>query len=636
MRIYKLLEQQLKKEPGFVTDNGELKKWVVMSKARNFDEELLGLLLAEEELKEKFFVKVRQALVFDQNLFVQFLEQKNYLNDSFTRFKNKVGLSIDGKYLRQRNEVALDWPFKDCVLEGGQSREEQDREEVFFNEVLAQDEITQLLEPKVLSNARYFSTDGESPLKAFNRDSELNKKRGLPADTITDNLIIKGNNLLALHSLKEVFAGKVKLIYIDPPYNTGKDGFNYNDSFNESVWLTFMKNRLEVARQLMAHNGCLFISVDDKEFAELKILCDSIFGKANFLSDIIWNSTKSVTNTALISVSHTHTLVYMKDKEYFVKNRTAFRLPDTGEGFANPDNDPRGPWKADPFQVGGWRPNQQYEIRNPNTGKVYKPNEGCSWKNDYDNYLKLLADNRIVFGATGDSGPQRKRFLSEATDRGKVTKTIWSDLETTTNGTQHLKKLFGKAVFSNPKPEGFIKRIIELCTNENDIVLDYHLGSGTTVTAAHKMNRQYIGVEQMDYVEDVAVERLRKVIAGEKGGISPAVNWQGGGSFVYVELKKYNQYFTEQIQKAQSFEALLAIWDEMKAKSFLHYNVDIQKHEENMSGFKQLSIHEQKQHLFSLLDKNQLYVNRSSLHDQDFDCAPEEKQITLSFYNHSL
>ncbi|HRS63527.1 MAG TPA: site-specific DNA-methyltransferase, partial [Spirochaetota bacterium] len=252
MKLYEALEKQLKKEPNFVTDNGELKKWVVIDRARNFDEELIELLLQNKKLKETFFVKVKDVLVFKQNLFIDFLEQKNYLNDSYTKFKNKIGLTIDGKFLKQRNEVALVWPFKDCILEGGQSREEDKREEIFFNEILAQDEITQLLEPKVLTNAKRIDKDGEKPLchserseeSLFNRDAELNRKRGLPEDTITDNLIIKGNNLLALHTLKKEFAGKVKLIYIDPPYNTGNDTFRYNDSFNQSSWLTFMRNRL--------------------------------------------------------------------------------------------------------------------------------------------------------------------------------------------------------------------------------------------------------------------------------------------------------------------------------------------------------------------------------------------------------
>ncbi|PHS23572.1 MAG: restriction endonuclease subunit M [Robiginitomaculum sp.] len=632
MKLYTTLEEQLKKENNFVSDNGEIKKWVVLDKARHFDEELIGVLLDSKVLKQEFFKDIKGTLVFDLNRFVLFLEQKNWLNDSYTKYKNKVGLAIDGKFLKQRNEVSLVWPFKDCVLEGGQSREEDAREEIFFNEVLAQDEITQLFEPKVLTNAKTYDKDGEHEFKGFTRDAKLNKKRGLPEDTITDNLIIKGNNLLALYSLEKEFAGKVKLIYIDPPYNTGNDGFKYNDNFNHSTWLVFMRNRLDASKKLLKENGVFVISVDDREVFHLKVLCDELFGRENFLNDVIWNSTKSVTNTAIISVSHNHTLFYFKNKDYFVKNRTEFRLPEDGSGFKNTDNDPRGPWKADPFQVGGWRPNQQYEITNPITGEVYKPNEGSSWKNEYKKFKELLKDNRIIFGTTGEAGPQRKRFLSEAKERGKVSKTIWTEVGTTTNGTQHLKKMFGKAVFDNPKPESFIQRIIELSTQETDVVIDYHLGSGTTASTAHKLNRQYIGVEQMDYIESVAVPRLQKVIEGEQGGISKALKWNGGGSFTYLELKKYNQDFMERIELAKDTKALLKIWEGMKEKSFLDYNVDIKKQDEHIDDFKALSLEEQKQHLCEILDKNQLYVNLSSMEDKEFACTEAEKKLTRDFY----
>src|SRR5690554_745231 len=310
MKLYQVLESQLKKEPNYVSDNGELKKWVVINKAQSFDEELIELLLKEPTVKSSFFKEIAGVTVFNQSLFLQFLEQKNFLNDSYTQFKNKIGLTIDGKYLKQRNEVALVWPFKDCVLEGGQSREEDKREEIFFNEVLAQDEITQLLEPKVLTNAKTFDKDGEHPFENFTRDAELNKNRGLPEDTITDNLIIKGNNLLALHSLKKEFTGKVKLIYIDPPYNTGNDGFKYNDNFNHSTWLTFMKNRLEVARELLRDDGIIAIHLDQMEEAYLKILCDEVFGRENYINTI---AVKSSTPSGTKTVHKDKTIIKQKD-----------------------------------------------------------------------------------------------------------------------------------------------------------------------------------------------------------------------------------------------------------------------------------------------------------------------------------
>jgi adenine-specific DNA-methyltransferase len=337
MKLYDILEQHLKTEGNYKSDDGELLKWVVINKAQNYDEELIALLLQNEEVKRIFFVDVNGTLVFKQNLFLQFLEQKNYLNDSYTLYKNKVGLTIDGKFLNQRNEVALVWPFKDCILEGGQSREEQKREEIFFNEILAQDEITQLLEPKVLTNAKLYDAEGEKTFEKFNRNAELNKKRGLPENTITDNLIIKGNNLLALHTLKKEFAGKVKLIYIDPPYNTGNDGFKYNDNFNHSTWLTFMKNRLEVAKQLLREDGVIFVQCDDNEQAYLKVLMDEVFGRENFVSNSIAIINRGGRDYGGIAKTHEYLLVFSKSLEYelngIVENDKKFPMYDEIGGF---------------------------------------------------------------------------------------------------------------------------------------------------------------------------------------------------------------------------------------------------------------------------------------------------------------
>lgn len=363
----------------------------------------------------------------------------------------------------------------------------------------------------------------------------------------TENLYIEGDNLEVLKLLQETYLGMIKLIYIDPPYNTGNDSFVYDDSFavsedefseksnqrdgqgnilfdirtnNENNgkfhtdWLNMMYARIKISKDLLSDDGVLVMSISDAEFHNLKKITDEIFGDINYCGDIIWNSTKSVTNTALISVSHTYNLVYFKDINYFVEHRSEFRLPDNGEGFSNPDNDPRGPWKADPFQVGGWRPNQQYEITNPNNGVVYKPNEGCSWKNDYKKFQELMADNRIVFGKTGDGGPQRKRFIWEAQERGKVSKTLWDDVETTTNGTQLIKKMFdGVSVFDNPKPVGFLERVIELGANRDALILDFFSGSATTAHATMKLNakdggkRKFIMVQLQENTDEKSQAR---------------------------------------------------------------------------------------------------------------------------------
>lgn len=625
MKLYQTLESQLKKEPNYVSDNGELKKWVVLNKAQNFDEELIGLLLDNSDLKQKFFIEIKSTLIFNQNLFIQFLEQKNYLNDSYTQFKNKLGLSIDGKYLKQRNEVALVWPFKDCILEGGQSREEDKREEIFFNETLAQDEITELLDPKVLTNAKVFDKDGEKDFSQFKRNEN---------GTITDNLIIKGNNLLALHSLKKEFAGKVKLIYIDPPYNTGNDGFKYNDNFNHSTWLTFMKNRLTVARELLSNDGVIFVQCDDNEQAYLKILMDEIFVRENFVSSIVWKGRGGRQDSKFIAQIHETIISFSKnisELELFkvtVEDDSNYLLKDT-----------KGNYKIQLIRKWGSnsrridRPNLFYGIEFK--GEMVFPilpdgNDGC-WRWGQTKLRKAIEDDEVVLiEKEGRKELYEKIYEKDGTKQ--VVFNSWIDESFTGQGAKTIQNIFNSKVFDYPKPEQLIAKFIEISTLENDIVLDYHLGSGTTAATAHKMNRQYIGIEQMDYVETVAVERLKKVIDGEQGGISKSVDWQGGGSFIYLELKKYNQTFIEKIDEAKNSESLLQIWEEMKAKSFLNYNVDIKKQEQHIEDFKLLSLKKQKQHLCELLNKNQLYVNLSSLNDENFECTAEEKNLNRDFY----
>ena len=655
MKLFETLEKQLKKENNFVTEDGELKKWVVLNKVQKFDAKLIELLLDNKDLKESFFIEVKGVLVFKQNLFLRFLEQKNYLNDSYTQYKNKVGLTIDGKYLKQRNEVALVWPFKDCILEGGQSREEDKRDEIFFNEILAQDEITQLLDPKVLTAAKVYNKEGEQNFKKFNRDAEINKKRRLPENTITDNLIIKGNNLLALHSLKKEFASKIKLIYIDPPYNTGNDGFKYNDNFNHSTWLTFMKNRLTIARELLKDDGVIFVQCDDNEQAYLKVLMDEVFGRENFVNTISVEMSSSGGQKAAhkdkkIPTSADYIHLYKKSmiKIYPLYDEiqeydTHFSVFYDGKELTNIANKVKDiNWKDKNFRtfimknidkifqsrtVGNKLPKNSIKIDNIRNIEIYKDEKGNLFK----------VDKKIV----------RLERLSVKFNNGIIgilRSNIWKNFHKIMGNINKQ----GNIIFKNgQKPEELLEDILEMATQPNDLVLDFHLGSGTTVAVAHKMNRQYIGIEQMDYIETIAVERLKKVIGKnvkkadellaslefDTGGISKSVAWKGGGTFTYLELKKHNQTFIEQIQKAKNSKALLQIWQEMKAKSFLNYNIDLQKQEKHIGEFQQLELSKQKEHLFELLDKNQLYVNLSSINDKDFALSDTEKQLTKDFYN---
>ncbi len=267
----------LKTDLRFVDDEGEFVLAAVQDRAWKIDRDLVKLLLSDKEIKAKFFEEIEGHWIFNINTFIDYISQKNFLDNSYTRFRNRIGLTIGGKYLRERGEVALVWPYKDCVLEGGQTKEEEKRKEIFFNEVLAQDEINRLLDPKVLTSFKRYTAKGVEPVTDLRRDEN---------GVIRENLIIKGNNLLALYTLKTQFRGQVKLIYIDPPYNTGNDSFGYNDSFNHSTWLTFMKNRLEAAKELLRDDGSIWVNIDDNEIAYLTILLDDIFGRDRYITTV--------------------------------------------------------------------------------------------------------------------------------------------------------------------------------------------------------------------------------------------------------------------------------------------------------------------------------------------------------------
>ena len=360
--------------------------------------------------------------------------------------------------------------------------------------------------PALPLDTRHFSPDFVDRLLASYDD----------LDEMTDGLLVHSENWQALNLLVEKYRERVKCIYIDPPYNTGNDDFVYRDGYQHSSWISMMRDRAGV--HLLSLDGVFFCSISDHEVAHLRMCLDRLFGESNLIGSIAWNATKTVTNTALISVGHIYNVVYARDIDYFTKHRYHFRLPDPLQGFANPDDDPRGPWKADPFQVGGIRPNQQYEIVNTKTGKVYRPNPGCSWKNDYETFKRLMAEGRIVFGKTGEGGPQRKRYLYEAEERGRVATTWWDDVETTADGTRNLQDLFNEAVFTNPKPVPLLKKIFQLGTYTSEqVILDYFAGSGTTGHAVINLNREdggrrkFILVEMAHYFDTVLLPRIKKV-----------------------------------------------------------------------------------------------------------------------------
>ena len=612
------LESLLRTKDTFLVE-GVLNKNKLAELARKYDPELLGLLMVDEEMKNHFFTTIQNGvLVFKKDVFLQFLNNKEFLPDSFTAYKTKIGLATENsQYLSENNSVVLNFPYKDCILEGGQTKEDSKRQEVFFNETLAPTEITRLLDDKVLTNFKRYDQNGEHEV------SELNDN---------DNLIIKGNNLIALHSLKKRFAGKVKLIYIDPPYNTGKDSFNYNDHFNHSSWLTFMKNRLEVAWELLTDDGTIWMSIDDSESHYLKVLADDIFGRENFLNEVIWQRAYAPVNLKkTFSRSDDAILVYAKNNSSEKELNKLQRDEAANSRYKNPDNDPRGPWSSSDLSVGPAVESNIYEIVTPSGRSVYPP-EGYSWRLNKERLDEFIKDNRIWFGENGNNVPRIKRFLSEVKD-GVVAQTLWTYKEVGHNqdAKKEIKNLFeGQAVFGTPKPEKLIQRIIQLGSDEGDLVLDFFMGSATTQAVAHKMNRKYIGIEQMDYIETVAVERLKKVIEGEQGGISKDVNWQGGGSFVYCQFKNEVQEFKNQVQEATTSEQLVELLNYAKKSSFLSYRIDPKKLRE--IEFKKLSLAEQKQTLLEIVDLNNLYVNYSDIDDISNGISDADKKLNREFY----
>lgn len=612
------LEQVLAKNPDFLVD-GVLNKNKLAELARQYNPELLNQLMSNEKMTNYFFSKLQNGvLVFKKDIFLQFLNNKEFLPDSFTAYKTKIGLGTsDRNYLSENKEVVLNFPYKDCVLEGGQTKDDVKRQEIFFNETLAPAEINRLLDDKVLTNFKRYDKDGEHEVEEL-------------ADT--DNLIIKGNNLIVLHSLKKRFAGKVKLIYIDPPYNTGNDSFNYNDNFNHSTWLIFMKNRLEVARELLSDDGLIFVQCDDNEQAYLKVLMDEVFSRNNFISNIVWKGRGGRQDSKYVAQIHETIIFYAKNKERAILNK-AF-IEDTSN-YAYEDS--RGNYKTQLIRKWGSnsrredRPNLFYEVEfEGNKVLPILPNgDDGRWRWS-KNRLEEAIKNDMVVSLEKDGRTELYEKIYKGDGKKQTVFTSWIDESFSGQGTKVLEEIFKEKVFDYPKPEQLVKKFIDLTTDDGDIVLDYHLGSGTTAAVAHKMNRQYIGIEQMDYIETVSVKRLEKVIEGEQGGISKSVDWQGGGSFVYCELKNDAQDFKNTVLEAREPETLSQLFEQAKKSSFLSYRVDPKKLKK--SEFEKLSLAEQKQVLLELVDNNNLYVNYSEIDDSDYGISLEEKKLNRDFY----
>ncbi|MBO4405735.1 MAG: site-specific DNA-methyltransferase, partial [Alphaproteobacteria bacterium] len=528
----------------------------------------------------------------------------------------------------------------DCILEGGQT-----------------DEINKLLSPKALVN--------------FEKWDEEAVKRGIPktVNDITegDNLLIKGNNLLALHCLKRKYAEKVKLIYIDPPYNTGNDSFKYNDNFNHSSWLTFMKNRLEIARELLRDDGVIFVQCDDNEQAYLKLLMDDIFGSNNYIRTVSIRKKQSagIGQDAFILDVVEYNLIYAKtslfdsknkyyiDVKFDEKQRNNFasyiskyiskeKIREITDAKGNPVTIYK--WKVEVSNLPKETRLDQNYIQHFNDHFVtYNPQSSLARKiiseiND-DGYYEAVYypvkgknkntetsvffyKKRIIQKLSGIARIENNKIIKR-----EIITNFWADVFWDAIGAE------GNVALNNgKKPEKLLHRIIDMTTNSGDIVLDFFLGSGTTAAVAHKMGRHWIGIEQLSVHIDKAKKRLCNVISGEQSGISKALNWSGGGSFIYFELATYNQRFVEEIEQAQNSTTLLSIWDEMKNYGFLLHNVRVKEFDKNINEFEKLKLEKQKETLIETLNMNMLYVPLSDIEDMKYHISDDDIELNKAFY----
>jgi adenine-specific DNA-methyltransferase len=670
------LIELLKTQDNLVID-GQLNKNKIIELGLKVEPQIIRLLIKNPTFKKHFFTEVESVLVFDKIKFQRFVNNKSFLPDSYTAFKNKIGLTINDdtkdNFIKTKNDIVLAWPYKDCVLEGGQTKEDQKRSEIFWNETLAPDSVDRLLDAKVFTNFRKYDKDGEHTV------TELNGN---------ENLILKGNNLLSISSLLKKYRGKVKVVYIDPPYNTGGDAntFAYNNTFNHSSWLTFMKNRIEIAKELLKKDGIISIAIDDEEYAHLKVLCDDIFGRENYIgTTIVQSNPRGRTTNKFFATTHEYCLFYTKNIEL----AKIYDQPLTEEQKNNfKGTDVNGKYRFLPFRRSGGtstpeeRPNSEFTLYYSKTKKniiaiggkrikdikqLYEPTsiltlgvDGSLIEHDPKKFISNYGADIISILPIDTLGKRRvwrwsdrleilnsaknlefnivinnDNFTVQLKDRmkgGRKPKTIWNDskYDASASGTMLLKKLFnGEKLFSYPKSIHTVKDTLEILTrpNSDDLILDFFGGSGTTAHAVLELNkhdggnRKFIICEQMDYIETVTSMRVQKII-----------NNHQNGNFIYAELLEYNQYFISKIQEAKTKEDVLTIWKEMEEKAFLSFQFNKDIFNERLDAFKTATLETMQQYLVEILDKNQLYVNFSEIEDETFAVSKEDKALNYSFY----
>ena len=637
--IFKQLIDLLKKDERLVSQDGLLLKNQAQELALKNDPELIKFLLSDKMIKQHFFFEVEKTLIFDKEKFIRFISTKQFLPDSYTAFKNKIGLTTGDEYVSENKEVVLVWPYKDCILEGGMTKEDQKRDEIFYNETLAPDDINRLLDAKVFTNFKRIDKKGEHKLDGFNRDEK---------GVIKENLIIKGNNLLALASLKKEFAGKVKLIYIDPPYNTGgsAETFTYNNSFNHSTWLTFMKNRLELAKILLRDDGFIAIAIDHVELFYLGALADDVFGRNNRMGVIsVVHQARGRWMDKNFSASNEFMLVYSKREGTNIRNVVID--PDKKEKFDLKDE--KGSYCLKNYivvQGGGGgvtrkdKPNFWYpiyvskDLKKVSLEKVSGYEEvlpimdsgkEMTWITIPETFIERFNDGEVEIKREKEKIVIYRKFREQ-----QIIPTHWFDsrYNATSHGTLLLEKIVGHKDFSYPKSLFTVLDTLKLMSEDDDIILDFFAGSGTTAHATLELNkedggkRRFILIEQLQEHFDICKERIGRII--KKNDLLT--------SFVTFELAKWNEEWVEKIEKAKTGDELAKLWGEMKDTTFLSYKVDPKIVDSNAKDFADLSISDQKKFLIECLDKNQLYVNLSEIEDKEYGVSKEDIKLNKEFY----
>jgi len=633
----------LKADERFFSEDGVLLRNAVYEAAMQMDAALIKFLYANEATRARFFTDVDGIAVFDKVGFGWVINNRDFLPDSYTRYKNKIGLVDDrGEFISASSDVELVFPYKDCILEFDSTRDTENRPETFFNEHLSFDEIDRLTSPKIFHSAFRHTASGVVE----------------PAITVSsnDNLIIKGNNFLALCSLLPRYEGKIKCMYWDILYNTDSDRVPYNDSFKHSSWLLMMKNRLEIAKKLLSADSVIIIECDKNEDAYLKVLCDEIFGRDNFVNSItVQSSTPSGTKLAhrdktILKTKDTlliykkgrltihpqyipsdnltnfnYWLEFGKDDEPVVRNLRDVMIE---KGVIDKKQ------KIDDIKMSASPVFEAFVIQNAD--KIFRKQPSLP-----DNIKKESKNNPHKVLSYDDDGilrycqnGYRFAFLDSSirTIEGqpKVTQLlcdIWTDISF--HGTQYEGNVDLPA---GKKPERLVKRIIDMFMNPGDIILDAYLGSGTTASVAQKMGVQYIGIEQLDAHYQKAISRLEYVISGhDSGPVSAEIGYSGGGSFITFELAKLNQEYVEAIQSATNEDQLNKIYNEVLNSGFISYKVKPTEITVD-ADFSALSFEQKQQLLMEMLDKNQLYINYCDIDDEDYGISEADKAFTRSFY----